>query len=103
MKNIIISLALLVLTCSCATQTFLVNPSVKREVPSGNPHYSKWNNFFISGVGQSSFQNASDLCKESGGISFVETKQSVGQVLVSIATYGIYTPRTMNIYCTNKD
>jgi len=100
MKKLLICLAISLLTSSCATQTFSVNPNVKREVPAGNPHFSKWNNFFVSGIGQQDFKNAGELCKESGGVAFVEAKQTVGQVLVSIVTYGIYTPRTMNIYCS---
>jgi hypothetical protein len=87
---------------SCATQTFNVNPNIKREVPSGNPHFSKWSHFFVNGIGQTNFRNAAAMCKDNDGIGFVETKQSFGQVIVAIITYGIYTPRTMNIYC-NKE
>ncbi len=90
------------LVASCATQTFSVNPSVKREVPAGNPHFSKWSHFFVGGIGQSDFRNSSEMCKDNGGVSFVETRQGAGQVIVTILTYGIYSPRTMNIYC-NKE
>jgi hypothetical protein len=101
-KNLIITFFACLLIASCATQTFNVNPNVKREVPSGNPHFSKWSNFFVSGIGQTSFQNASEMCKDNGGIAFVETRQSFAQGLVTVVTYGIYSPRTMNIYC-NKE
>jgi hypothetical protein len=100
-KSLIIS-ALLLLISSCATQTFSVNSNIKREVPNSNPHFSKWSNFFVNGIGQSDFRNSSDLCKDNGGVAFVETKQSFGQVMVAASTFGIYTPRTMNIYC-NKE
>lgn len=90
----------MLLATSCATQRFGVNSSIKREQPSGNPHFSKWSNFFVNGIGQEDFRNASEMCKDNGAIAFVETKQSFGQILVSMATFGIYTPRTMNIYCT---
>ena len=101
MKTKIFMIITLLMLGSCATQTFSVNPKVKREVPSGNPHFSKWSHFFIQGVGQSSFQNASKLCQYNGGVLFVESKQTVGQVALSAITLGIYTPRTMNIYCKN--
>ena len=89
----------LVVISSCATQTFVINSKVKREVPAGNPHFSKSSHFFISGVGQSMVLNASEFCKESDGVAFVESKQSFVQGLLGGITYGIYTPRTMNIYC----
>ena len=75
-----------------------MDPKVKREVPAGNPHFSKTSHFFIGGIGQSTVLNASQLCKESDGVAFVETKQSLWQVLFALI-YGIYTPRTMNVYC----
>lgn len=89
----------LIVISSCATQTFVVNPKVKREVPAGNPHFSKSSHFFISGIGQSMVLNASEFCKESDGVAFVESKQSFAQVFLTGITYGIYTPRTMNVYC----
>jgi len=95
----IVTIISLLTISSCATQTFIVDPKVKREVPSGNPHFSKTSHFFISGVGQSMALNASQLCKESDGVAFVESKQSFVQALFAGITYGIYTPRTMNIYC----
>jgi len=102
MKKLFVLLSALMMISSCATQTFVVDPSVKREVPSGNPHFSKGSHFFISGIGQSDFRNAGDLCKESGGPAFVEVKQSFGQVLLAVVTYGIYTPRTMSVYCAKE-
>ncbi len=96
------TIALLLALASCATQTFLVNPDVKREVPNSNPHFSQWSNFFVGGIGQSDFKNASTMCKDNDGVAFVEAEQSLGQVVVAVATFGIYTPRTVNIYC-NKE
>lgn len=103
MTKLIFSIFLLVLASSCATQTMTVDPSIKRDIPAAaNPHFSSWSHFFVGGIGQSDFKNAGQMCKDSGGVAFVETRQSFGQVLVNMVTYGIYAPRTMNIYC-NKD
>lgn len=92
----------LLLATSCATQTFSVDKNVKREVPSANPHFSKWSHFFLAGVGQNDFQNASQLCKENDGVAFVEARQSFGQVILTAITFNIYSPRTMNIYCNKQ-
>ncbi len=102
MKKLLASFLIALTISSCATQTFSVNPNSKREVPNGEPHFSKWSNFFINGIGQNDFRNPNEMCKESDGVAFVETKQSFGQVLVAIVTWGIYTPRTMNIYCNKQ-
>jgi hypothetical protein len=101
-KNLIILLLTSAFIASCATQTFNVNPNVKREVPARNPHFSQWSNFFVGGIGQTDFKNAAEMCKDNGGVAFVETRQSFGQVLVNAFTWGIYSPRTINIYC-NKE
>ena len=101
-KNFLAISSLLILITGCATQTFSVNPSVKREVPAGNPHFSRWSHFFFLGVGQSDFKNATDLCKDNGGVSFVETKQLFVQGLIAAVSYGIYAPRLMNIYCIKE-
>lgn len=100
MKKIISYCAFVLLLASCATQTYSIDANNKREVPaSPNPHFSKTSHFFLEGVGQSDFQNASKLCADSGGVAFVEAKQTVGQVFLTAITYHIYSPRTMNIYC----
>jgi len=98
MKKLFLIISILLLS-SCATQRFGVNSSIKREQPSGNPHFSKWSHFFVSGIGQEDFRNASELCKDNGGIAFVESKLSFAQALVTGLSYGIYSPRTMNVYC----
>lgn len=101
MKKLFIAFLILTLS-SCASQTFLVNPAIKREVPVGSPHFSKWSHFFVGGIGQTDFRNAADLCKENGGVGFVEAKQSFAQGFVTVVTYGIYSPRTVNIYCNKQ-
>jgi hypothetical protein len=99
MKKLFLILLSVSLLASCATQRFNVNPSVTREVPPSEPHFSQWSHFFVGGIGQEDFKNAAQMCASNGGVSFVETKWSFGQILVSAVTWGIYSPRTMNIYC----
>ena len=100
MKKIVAVVTLILLSCSCATQTISVDSNNRREVPASNkPHSSQWNHFFFDGIGQSNSQNAYKICRRNRGVAFVEVRQSFGQVLLSAVTLGIYTPRTMNVYC----
>ena len=86
---------------SCSTQRIAIG-NKSREVPKSNPHYSYWDNFFFWGVGQTKFNNAQESCKNNNGIDFVETRLSFTQGLVTILTYGVYSPRTVNIYCKDN-
>ena len=99
MKKYLLLIITLFLITSCQTQRFSVNPMIRREVPKSNPHYSKWSHFFFAGIGQESNLNASEMCREDGGVAFVESKLTFGQGLVTLLSYGIYSPRTNNIYC----
>jgi hypothetical protein len=102
MKKILILALLATLTFSCSTQRFSVNPSVKREEPSKNPHFTQWSHFFVWGIGQTDFTNAAQMCKDNGGVDFVETKLTFAQGLIGGITYGIYSPRNISVYC-NKN
>lgn len=98
MKKYLLIITLFLIT-SCQTQRFSVNQYIRREVPKSNPHYTKWSHFFFWGIGQESNLNAGEMCKEDGGVAFVETKLTFAQGLISGLSYGIYSPRTNNIYC----
>lgn len=100
-KIIVIALTGLFLS-SCATQRFTVDGSVRREVPKSNPHYSKWSHFFVYGIGQTDFNNAAKMCAKDGGVDYVETKLTFAQGVVRLFTFGIYTPRTVNVYCKSN-
>jgi hypothetical protein len=99
MKKYLILLTTLFLITSCSTQRFSVNSTSKREVPKTNPHFSKWSHFFFWGIGQDTVLNPGEMCRDEGGIAFVETKLTFAQGLVTAVSYGIYSPRTNNIYC----
>ena len=103
MKKIFTLIAIIssLFLCSCSTQRIAVG-SKSREVPKTNPHYSYWDNFLFWGVGQTKFNNAQELCKNNNGVDFVETRLSFAQGLLTGLTYGIYSPRTINIYCKDN-
>jgi hypothetical protein len=99
MKKIFISFSILFLLSSCATQRFNVDNDNIRQNPKSNPHYQESSHFFIGGIGQTDYIDAAMLCKRYGGVNFVEVKHSFVDGLLAVVTYGIYTPRTKNIYC----
>ena len=65
--------------------------------PRGATTHSMWNSFFIFGLAGEATVDAAALCPN--GIAVVETYSSVGQVLLSLLTIGIYAPRTIEVTC----
>ena len=102
MKKYLILFTALFLITSCSTQRFSFNPNSKREVPTSNPHFTKSSHFFFWGIGQDTILKPNEMCKEEGGVSFVESTLTFPQGLITGITYGIYSPRTNNIYCNKQ-
>jgi hypothetical protein len=102
MKKYLILFAVLFLITSCSTQRFSINSNSSREVPKTNPHFSKWSHFFFWGIGQETILNSGEMCINEGGTAFVETKLTFAQGLIGAVSYGIYSPRTNNIYCNKQ-
>lgn len=78
---------------ACATQTIRFT----NDYSSSPANLEKSQPFFISGLGQTQEIQASTVCKR--GFDRVETKQTVMDVLLGVVTFGIYTPRTLAVYC----
>ncbi len=102
MKKYLILLTTLFLITSCSTQRFSVNPKMPIQHAKYRPHFTKSSNFFFWGIGQETIMNPYELCKQQDGVSFVESKLTFVQGLITGITYGIFSPRTNNIYC-NKN
>ena len=102
MKKYLILFTALFLITSCSTQRFSVNSKMPIKDAKYRPHFTKSSNFFFWGIGQETILNANELCKQQGGVSFVESQLTLVQGLIAGITYGIYSPRTNNIYC-NKN
>jgi hypothetical protein len=122
MKIIFMSLVLSLLVSSCANQTVYLDGDL-----TGPPTFEEKVNFWLSGVGQEYEVNGSRICEEylrkTGAenrqyyfnkskrpkknresntrqkLSRVEIRQSIGDVLLTILTLTIYSPRTVRIYC----
>ena len=103
MKKFLILFTSLLLIASCSTQRFSVNNHSKRQNPQSNPHFTQTSHFFFGGLDQQTHINSSELCKDLGGVAFVETKLTFAQGLFTGLTYGVYAPRTNNIYCNKQD
>jgi hypothetical protein len=98
MKNKL-PLYLLILITSlsgCATQrVFLGGESNK------DPDFQKSQAFWFGGEFQSRDIDAELICKDMG-VQKIETVQSFGDTILGTLSFGLYTPRTLKIYC-NKN
>jgi uncharacterized lipoprotein YajG len=94
MKNIF-TMALLLSLGACATQrVHFTNKMSLANMPS----YEKSQSFFLRGIGQSTDVNAAEVCG-AGKVLRVDTSYSGLDVILDILTFGIYSPRTVAIYC----
>ncbi len=94
MKKVSLLICSLVLITGCSTQSYVVNPTAKT-----TPTFEKSQAFFVGGVGQQKVVNAEKICKGYHNIAKVETKETAVDIVLGIVTFGIYTPRTVSVYC----
>ena len=95
MKKLFISALIMVLT-GCATQRFDVQPN-KQEMLSHDDSQTFW----VAGIGQTEEIDAGKTCGGKDKVQRVETQLTPGNILLTIVTLGIYTPRQIRVYCTN--
>lgn len=91
MKKIL--LATLILLSACSTVT--VRNSEK--MPPIKPSEITSNKFFIGGIGQESTIDPIDTCEGRGYT--VKSYYSFLDGVLAVATFGIYTPSTTEVYC----
>ncbi|MCK3655011.1 lipoprotein bor [Pasteurellaceae bacterium Macca] len=96
MKKVITTMLLgLTLAISgCATQTATLKPTTKTL-----PTYENSENFFVFGIGQEKTINAVEICGGADKIAKVESFLSAPNILLTLVTIGIYSPRTSKVYC----
>ena len=80
-------------TSSCSTQTFNIQSS------RGGLEKDKQQNFFISGIGQEQEVDAAKICDGIENVVKVQTELSAENILASIVSFGIYTPRQARVFC----
>lgn len=93
-KLILIAVVALALT-GCAQQSFLVKQNATSAPKQVTTHH-----FFLSGLGQSKTIDATAVCHSEDNLVRVEVQQTPLNVLLSIVTFGIYTPREARVYCS---
>jgi len=66
---------------------------------SAQPDYTKTTHHFIGDIFGRTEVDANDKCQQRGGVAYVESYKSRLQFIISTLTFGIYTPRNVNVYC----
>lgn len=98
MKKVVAVALLAILTSGCATQNYLVSsqvaPSTTIEADA-----SKMQTFFVSGLGQEQEIDAAQVCEGKDNVASIQTKSNFVNVVLGLVSYGIYTPRQINVYC----
>lgn len=114
MKNTLLPLLTLTLLASCAKQTFVLNND-KQEMERNYVFFSekpfdknkdasstKTHHFFVSGVAQGKAINPAEICGNITNVAKVESQTTFINGLLSLITFGIYSPREARIYCSVK-
>ena len=93
--SISIALGLTVLLSACATQQFDLAP-----VNGAKPSFNENQTFWVGGIGQETSVDGAQACGDASKVARVETRQTAGNVGLTILTLGIYSPRQLAITCT---
>ncbi len=93
-KTLILSLAILTLSACATTRHYVNGTSIQgtRKVQSDS-------NYFISGLGQKEHIAAAKACGGAQRVVATETRMSPLNNVLSIVSFGIYTPQEQTIYC----
>jgi hypothetical protein len=97
MKNLV-AIALSLSLAGCAASTHYVNDvSVYEDSSSTSKKY--WDHFFISGIGQEKERDAARVCGGANRVAKTTTLLTPANWAAAFFTFGIYTPRTTEVYC----
>jgi len=93
-SSISIALGVTVLLSACATQQFDIASSNGAE-----PSFSENQTFWVGGVGQEVQVDGTQACGDAKKVARVATSQTLGNVVLTTLTLGIYMPRQIQITC----
>ncbi len=79
----------------CANQRF----NIAGDASSTTPKMEDSQSFWVSGIGQHTTVDAAQVCGGAAKVVGVAVEESGMDVLLSVVTLGIYTPRTARVYC----
>lgn len=92
MKKFVAILCLSLMLTSCAAQRGLVS-SGYRPGEDGTHH------FFLWGIFQEEEVNPARVCRSASNVAYVESQQSGLDVVLTLLTVGLYSPRSYAVYC----
>ncbi|PSW32333.1 lipoprotein bor [Photobacterium phosphoreum] len=96
MKKIILATVIAATVMSgCARQTFIMSPVS----PTKTAELNRSQPFFVSGIGQRKTVDAAKLCGGADKVAKVEVQETFVNGLLSVVTFGIYTPRQARVFC----
>lgn len=96
MKNSIAALAAVALLSGCATVT--ITPDGAPQT-AAKPTYEETQNFFIWGlVPEKNTVDVVEVCGDAD-VRQLQTQDTFGNGLLSVVTFGMYTPRTARVWC----
>ena len=100
-KNLLTLVAVSAIAVGCANNqhTVLVKPKAKYDYK--NPDINVTNHFFIAGILQEDQVQASGQCRAAGfgDPKVVITEQRWYQSLISVLTWGLYSPKKTYVWC----
>jgi len=96
-RNLFVASILLMLS-ACSTVTILPEGNVKL---SSKPTYEKSHPFFIGGLIGEYRVNVLEVCNNQDPIQ-LQTQETGTNILWSLFSFGIYTPRTAKIWCPQE-
>jgi hypothetical protein len=94
-KYVFIALLASVFLLGCANQRF----NIAGDVSSAALKTEDSQAFFIDGLGQKTTIDAAQACGGAAKVAGVAVEETGLEVLLSVVTLGIYTPRTARVYC----
>jgi hypothetical protein len=98
MKKWMMTAVLLLSVTGCAQQTVLIQRN-----SAAQPRQDVRHDFVLSGIGQQATIDAGAVCGGENNVTRIETQQSELNVLMSLVTFGIYTPRQTRVFCVRRD
>jgi len=97
MKKILAVVALSTLVLAgCSTQKFNLNPGADL---TSDAALTTSQTFFLSGIGQEKEVDAAEVCGGADKVSQVSTKLTFINGFWGVVSFGIYTPRTVEVHC----
>jgi len=86
-----------VLLAGCSRTGFHLQPRNDATLPA--PSYDGMQHYFLGGIGQRKDIDPVRICGGKDKIVKVESEQSPVNIILSILTFNLYSPRQARVYC----